>query len=188
MPTIYILESDPRARPIHLKWLSHGFAEAVRISRGELDTVGPVEMSAVGPGSIAPVLWSDAGIFVDASVRDRLERNKVTGWRAVPAAISTANGLKDGYSLLVVQGRCKSISYNKSREDSLVRLAVKNQIHLYRRISVDLTGWDGLDIFVDSDGSTGFIGLSELAAAVFHESKGARPVESSEAMMFESVE
>jgi hypothetical protein len=173
---------------MHLKWLSHGFSEAVRVSRGELDTVRAVEVTAVGPGSLTPVLWSDTGIFVDASVRDRLERNRVSGWRAIPAAIATANGLKGGYCLLVVLGRCKSISYDKNRSDSLVRLAVKNQVHLYRRISLDLEGWDGLDIFVDSDGTTGFVGLSELASSVFREAKGARPVESSEAMMFESVE
>jgi hypothetical protein len=134
------------------------------------------------------VLWSDSGVFIDDSVRELLGDMKVTGWQTVNATILTPSNVYTNYSLLVTLGRCGRIAYDKSTDASIVRVPVRGQVHLYRRITVNLDGWDGSDIFVDAAGATGIIGLSPKAAEVFRKVKGVKVVEASAAMMFESVE
>ena len=154
-PPIFILESDPRVRPVHLRWLTHRFAEAVRLSRGESVAEGAIGVTAVGPGRFAPVLWSDTGVFLSDGVVVALAEATVSGWAHVAASIGSSKGIVGSYSLLVVTGRCRSIRYGA-------------------RMTVDLEGWDGSDVFVGADGTTGFIGLTERAAAVFRGFQGAR--------------
>lgn len=188
MNSVYILESDPRSRPAHLRWLSHEFRDAVRIGRGECDPEHRLELTAAGAGAMRSVLWSDCGVFIDESVRRLLVDADVSGWRTVRATILVGSNESADYSLLVTVGRCGRIAYDKSNDDSIIRVPVRGQVHLYRRITVNLDGWDGSDIFVDTAGTTGVIGLSPKAAEVFRKVKGVKPVEAQNTMMFESVE
>lgn len=162
-PSIFILESDPRVRPVHLRWLTHRFAEAVRLSRGEVVAEMGIGVTPTGRGRGVPVLWSDTGVFISDAVEGELAEAKVSGWGRVAARIENAKRIAGTYSLLAVTGRCRSIRLNGAWGNSDARL------------TVDLEGWDGSDVFVSADDATGFIGLTERAAAVFRRFQGAMP-------------
>lgn len=99
-----ILESDPRVRPVHLRWLTHRFAEAVRLSRGEVVAEMGIGVTPTGRGRGVPVLWSDTGVFMSDAVEGELAEAKVSGWGRVAARIENAKRIAGTYSLLAVTG------------------------------------------------------------------------------------
>jgi hypothetical protein len=144
-----------RARPL-------AGLDYLAILRGELAPNGVIPFSWVsGSSSAGDVVYTDALFPVLLSRRALMALRGVKGWTSYPVSLTDSSGhlLRD-FRLLVVQGRCGRINFEKS---SVVRQKYPQGIfEEYRGIFFDEDSWDHSDMFMPSN-RIGYILVSERA-------------------------
>jgi hypothetical protein len=86
---------------------------------------------------------------------------KLSGWSTVPSRITSKNGdLIEGYSTLIVAGRCGLIHTSQCRTEERQRVGTAG-VRYQARVGYhfDLASWDGSDFFVPA--RTGLVFVSE---------------------------
>lgn len=137
----------------HAKLVNRGSLKGVELTRGaEI----PQDMYAKWAGGraapeafvhllrVAPVLFS-------SRVVDALQKHEVTGWKAKNVRLVGKSGEEiEGYSLLVVVGRCGQVQYERSERVSKSYPA--GEFPALKGLYFDESSWDGSDVFMCESG------------------------------------
>ena len=160
------------------------------IPRGEYDGTDPIKLKVIRGKAWTDVTWSCFYPLVSQSVLTALITNSITGWRAYPTEIVNGPQPSEERFALGITGRCSEITFDTKDPDNWV--VRKNSIGILERsakLKVDMSKWDGSDIFMSETYNRTIKCVTNRFVAIFAESRaaGIRFVPAAEAEMFFEV-
>jgi hypothetical protein len=132
-----------------------GVAQAFALTRGELRPVEPVRAKwMMGRSKPAEIIWTGmaAPLLVSNRVISILRDEGFTGWSFYRVALTGRSGEPvEGYSGLVVEGRCGAVDDHQSTK--IDRIMPGGAFHWWRGLYFDPATWDGSDLFMATGGA-----------------------------------
>ncbi len=128
------------------------------ILRGERAPPQPVRVDQVAGRKPGDFIWTAIGPAINKRMKALLDGGHVSGWRPYEVTVYNLSGERiSEYFGLSVVGRCQSIRIDKGDAAVIYKSGVRADLPYYKGLLVDLSTWDGSDIFIAADGETGHI-------------------------------
>lgn len=142
------------------------------LARGEVNVDSPV-LFEITRGTVLPdVIWTGFYPIISAKALGLIEREGISGCRAYPCCLGTDQAVESPYFVLGVVRRCGEISFvDGDSEACRIRVDAKGRRLLYAPLDVDLSGWDGSDVFMGRSKRTAHRCVSEKVYSAFRQQK-----------------
>lgn len=170
----YLMEHVDRGRALFVEIPDHiptANLNARKTLRGEQRHDQPLELVEIRK-NMRPVDYVGCGLvgitLISERMRDVLVRNEVSGWDTYPVDVHTVKGDPiPGYRGLIVNGRTGPILWDE-RTPIWMKAYAKGvpPMEGLRGIPVDMSSWDGSDIFVESGRATHIFVTSRLKTII----------------------
>ncbi len=119
------------------------------LARGETKALEPILFEVI-QGSVLPdVMWNGFYPIVSDRLAGLIELEGITGCRLYPCIVKTLQPSNAKYFVMGITGRCREITFAVEKSANLrMKLDKKGRRLLYSVLDVDLTEWDGTDLFM----------------------------------------
>ena len=115
--------------------------------------------------------WGSVLSPISDKVVSLLTEKKITGWKTYPIRVFDKNGVEIyGYHGFTITGRCRDLDLSLLKERIEYQYCASGPIYYhYKGIPLDLSSWDGSDIFLLA--GTGFMFMHKKVFSLFKENK-----------------
>ena len=168
---VYLLGTRHQPRALHVRPLTD-VGDPFTLLRGESRPTGVPRFARVAGSEHTDLVGTTLPplILVSNRLSAILERENLTGWKAVPAVVEIEDALDDhAYSLLVVTGKSGRIDDSLSQRAILPPPAGGKASDGWRGLFFPPASWDRSDFFVPE--STGYICISDRARTAISQAR-----------------
>lgn len=153
MPTdLYLLGRDQKQSHSWFEELECSKANSLAVARGCYADSLPIRLKLVRRKKLLPVAWTGHYAVVSESIVGLLTARKISGWHAYPVLVEKSAGMEPRYAIGIT-GRCKKLTFERDPANFFTRIEY-GRLGLYARLQIDLTRWDGSDLFMGANEDT----------------------------------
>lgn len=137
-------------------------------ARGEIDTCEPILFQISGGTVFPDVIWTGFYRLVSAALWSAIQAEGISGCRSYPCGFVPISMSSPSYVVLGITGRCNEISFGDGKFGNRRRRTDRKGRRLvYAMLDVDLTEWDGADMFMGRSKRTAHRCVSQRVRQLF---------------------
>lgn len=145
-PDLYLINAGQKQSHSWFEELEFSQAASVAVARGCYIDSLPIPLKLVKRKKLLPVAWTVYYAVVSEGIVEMLTARKISGWKAYPVLVEKSAGMEPRYALGVT-GRCEKIKFDRDPANFFTRIEY-GRLGLYAKLQLDMTQWDGSDLFM----------------------------------------
>ena len=137
-------------------------------ARGEVDSCEPILFEIIGGTVLPDVIWTGFYPVISAALWGAIQAEGISGCRVYPSRFVSQQMSNPSYVVLGITGRCREISFGDGKSGTRrARTDGKGRRLVYAMLDVDLTEWDGSDMFMGRSNRTAHRCVSQRVRLLF---------------------
>ena len=166
---LYWIGRDQKQSHGWFEELDYNKATSLAVARGCYAGSLPIPMKLVRRKKLLPVAWTVYYAVVSESIVELLTARQISGRKAYPVLVEKSAGMEPRYALGIT-GRCETITFEKDPAKFFTRIEY-GRLGLYAKLQIDMTRWDGSDLFMGTNEDTVLQCATEAVVQAFQSMK-----------------